>query len=204
MGERISGTLILVAAILLAVHATLGRVFGFHRNIPWTGGGNNTVVGELALAGFIGSIGGGIASEHPLFILTALPCWLVGFVSQSRANRRFRRDEESLRTENAKLYPGVFDHDPPQRLDADVTPLADVYDCDSCVYIGRIHSSHICDLIRLTMDMPDQGPNDIFVIEEMVEPPALPESNELQTFLQPHFDLRGHAVLRWLPVHESK
>ena len=136
--------------------------------------------------------------------MTALPCWLVGFISQSRANRRFRRDEELLRTENAKLYPGVFDDEPPQYLDVDATPLVDVYDCDSCVYVGRIDSLHIRDLIDATADMPDQGPNDIFVIEEMVEPPALPESNDLQAFLQPHFDSRGHAVLRWLPVEESK
>ncbi|QEG00749.1 hypothetical protein Mal15_48210 [Stieleria maiorica] len=204
MGERIAGTLISVAAVLLSIHASLGRVFGFHRSIPWSGGGNMTMVGEISLAGFIGSVGGGIASGHPVFFLTALPCWLVGFLSQSRANRRFQRDEEQLRTENAKLYPGVFDIDPPQCMDVDTTPLVDVYDCDSCVLIGRIGSMHIRDLIHATADMPDQGPNDIFVIEEMVEPPALPESNELHSFLQPHFGSRGHAVLRWIPVQESK
>ena len=102
------------------------------------------------------------------------------------------------------VYPGVFDRDPPLHLDVDATRHVDVYDCDSCAYIGRIGSIHIRDLIQSTADMPEQGPNDIFVIEEMVGPPALPESNDLKAFLQPHFDSRGHAVLRWLPVAESK
>ncbi|WP_146460611.1 hypothetical protein [Rubripirellula tenax] len=109
-----------------------------------------------------------------------------------------------MRDSNAKNHPGVFDTEPPTNLDPSDTDLVDLYDCGSCVYLGRLNASIVSDLISATSDMPDQGPNDIFVIEETLEPPLMPEAVELKAFLREHFDTRGYAILRWFPAQKSK
>lgn len=204
MADRIIGTVALSIAALVAIHAVFGRMLGFHRDVTWTGGGNMTLVAELSAAGFVASVGSGFVFASPTFILPALLCWVAGFISQERANRRFRREEETLRAKNSKQHPGIFDSDPPTSLDLDEVEYVDVYDCGSCAYLGRIAAQRIRELIDATAVMPDQGPNDIFVIEETLEPPMMDEAVELKAFLREHLDARGYAVLRWLPVQNSK
>ncbi len=193
----------LCGAALAAGYTTIGRILGIHRPMPWFGGGYSTLTGELATAGFIGCIGLTIIAT-PVFLIPALVCWVTAARSQSNANRTFAQQDEELRARNAKNYPGVFDREPPQSLDLNETEDVDVYDCGSCIYLGRIAAKSIENLITATSDMPDQGPNDIYVIEEMLEPPIMTEGNDLQLFLREHFDSRGYAVLRWFPVDTCK
>lgn len=194
----------LSAATLLAIYATVGRLLGVHWPIPWTGGGNLTLTAELAVAGFFASVGGGIAFGSPLFVLTALPCWLIGYISQGRANRKFHREEESLRKRNAEQHLGIFEADPPQRLDPLGTGAVDVYDCGACLYLGRVGTAEIEVLIDATKNMPDQGPNDIFIIPESLESPiACPAGPELRPLLNKYFESRDYVVLRWIPAADS-
>jgi phosphatidylglycerophosphate synthase len=91
-----AGIIALSLAALVAIHAVVGRALGFHRKIRWTGGGDVTLVGELSFAGFFGSAGGFFVFDSPIFFLTGLLCVVVGYVSQERANKQFRRKEEEL------------------------------------------------------------------------------------------------------------
>jgi hypothetical protein len=90
----VGGMIALSFAALVAIHAVVGRAFGFHRQIRWAGGGNMTLVGELLMAGVIGAISEIFVFGNFLLLLIAIPCFLIGFISQERANKRFHDEQE--------------------------------------------------------------------------------------------------------------
>lgn len=198
-----SGIVALVIAAMMFLYAVVGRLFHFHRPIPWVGGGHLTLVAELAGAGFVACIASAGLRSSPLMLL-AFPMWLILHVSQTRANRQFHDAEDRLRSQNAKRYPGIFDRDPPEELEAIAPTMVDLYDCGACVYIGRIPALDLKQTIDATEDVPDQGPNDIFLVPEALESPAIyPVSNDLKRLLDRHFESRDHAILRWLPATQT-
>jgi hypothetical protein len=67
-----------------------------------------------------------------------------------------------------------------------------------------VGTAEIEELIEATKDIPDQGPNDIFVIPESLESPVVcPAGPELRPLLNKHFESRDYAVLRWIPAADS-
>jgi phosphatidylglycerophosphate synthase len=92
----VAGMIVLSFAALISIYAVVGRALGFHRKGRWAGSGDMTLVGELSFAGFFGSIGGFFVFGSLIFFFTGLLCAIVGYVSQERANKPFRRKEEEL------------------------------------------------------------------------------------------------------------
>jgi hypothetical protein len=90
----VGGIIALSFAVLIAIHAVVGRALGFHRQVRWVGGGNMTLVGELSMAGCIGAISGIFVFGNFMLLLIAIPCSLIGFISQERANKRPRDEQE--------------------------------------------------------------------------------------------------------------
>jgi hypothetical protein len=90
----VGGMIALSLATLVAIHAVVGHALGFHRQVRWVGGGNMTLVGELSMAGCIGAISASFVFGNFMLLLIAIPCFLIGFISQERANKRFRDEEE--------------------------------------------------------------------------------------------------------------
>ncbi len=162
----------------------------------------------FALAGFVFvvSILLAVFTKNGVWILLALPAWLVGFISQERGERRRRREIQALRAQNAKDYPGVFDRDPPQDLDAAPGDLVDVYDACSCTYIGRFPKSDIRNILDRVPNVQSAPSNDIFFLLECLDDPALSSADISQPFrdaLNAAFEEHGDPTLRWMPVRKE-
>ena len=199
--EQTTGIVLIAGAALGCLYVTLGRVFGFYRPTSWAGGGEATLVGDLSLCLFVGSLGAIVFS--PFWVLPALAAWITGYISQRRANLRHNNEEEQLRKTNALNHPRVFDNQPPENIDDVVDETLDLFDAGACTYVGSVLASDIRVLVNAFSDMPDQGTNDIFLIPESLE--LIPESQLTQDFttmLNVAFEDRNYLVLRWLPSRE--
>jgi hypothetical protein len=195
--------LVTVGSALLA-YATLGRLLGVHRPMPWQGGGQLTFAGELACGTFVLSLGLCAARHSALWVIPALVAWGVGYCSQWRANRRHASQEDDLRQRNAANFPGVFDHPPPQDIDRVESDELDVFDSGACTYLGRAARHDLKALIDRFRELPEQGPNDIFLIPESLA--LLPDgalSPDFTKLLQRAFETRDFVVLRWLPPSQA-
>jgi hypothetical protein len=193
-----------IAAYML-VNSTLGRVYGFHRPRGWSGGGEMTLAGELSISIFVGSVGFMFLAPSAIWVIPSISAWIVGYVSQNRANRKHRANEEELRRTNALKHPGVFDDPPPKDIGATEGKELDLYDAGACTYLGTVLKSDIQVLIDTFTDTPEQGPNDIFFILESLE--MVPEgeiSEELVTLLEDALEQREYLVLRWMPRPDAK
>lgn len=207
MGATITGTVILVGAFLGFCYATLGRIFRFHSPGRWSGGGEVSLVGELSVLIFIASVGAGICFEDsfgPVFILTALPAWVVGCISQNRANRKYRQEIEARRKKSSLQHPGVFDTAPPEDLDATPGSHVRLYDLDECTYLGVVLKSDMQPIIKFATEYFDGELNDLYFDENFFEmSPETEFSDEFLTAVQPELQDRFSLILRWLPLEES-
>jgi hypothetical protein len=198
--KTVVGSLVVAGAAFGMLYAILGRVRGSHRPWKWLGGGETTLAGELSICVFFGSIGAGLVSGSAAWVILALPAWVVGYVSQGRANRRHRTAVDELRRANALRHPGVFDGPPPDDVEAVRDEELDVYDTGTYSYIGSVPRSDVKALIIAFADILDQGPNDIFVIVECLD--QMTESGVSRgtvDLLRDAFEGRDHLVLRWMP-----
>lgn len=143
---------------------------------------------------------GGLAYLHsPVWIILSLVAFAVGFISQSRARRQYLAKEEKLRKENAAKYPGVFDNPPPDDIESIQGDELDLFDAGACSYLGRASKDDVKVLIRRFKDIPEQGPNDIFMLVESLE--MIPEdsvSREFIMLLKEAFKKRDYLEIRWL------
>lgn len=200
MIETVIGCVMLGGAGVGLLAAIYKRCNGLQVFGNWRGGGTITFTGQIAVCVFIGSIGAAFLHHSAIWTIPALAAWLVGYLSQKRANRRHQTEEEELRKTNALEYPGVFDHPPPTDLEATPGDRLDLYDAGACTFIGSVNKSDIIAAIDVLADMPDQGPNDIFVIHESLE--IISESHvteEFTTLLNAALTHRDYVVLRWMP-----
>ena len=200
MGETILGWLAIATATGLLVWCVGGRLFGFHRPIRWTMGGSVSLVAELALVAFVYGAGLAVLQQTPAWLPVVLAAWIIGFVSERRANRRRLEAESALRKSGAANYPGVFDTPPPEDIDATGDDRFDLFDAGACTYLGRVAKTDLRELITRLKGMPDNGPNDLFVIHEalgLLHNAAV--SPEFVAMLDDAFRRRDFLVLRWLP-----
>ena len=191
--------MLLVGSALL-IYAVFGRLLGFHRPLKWTGGGKIRLIGELAIGFFVLSMG--LAILHsPAWILLCIPAWLAAFISSIRTDRRHRTEKKALRAKNATSYPDIFDTPPPQDIDSIAVDEFDLYDTETCTYIGKASKKDLKILIDRFGELPQQGPNDIFMLVESLE--MLPKnsiSNEFSTLLHNAFKKHDYLlVIRWIP-----
>lgn len=192
---------LLTAGSAFLAYVTLGRLGGFHRPIKWEGGGQVTLAGELAAGIFILCLALAVLQRSGFWGIPALAAWVAGYLSQRRAYRRHAAEEGELRARNAVNYPGVFDNPPPDDMDCTHADEFDLFDKGACTYLGRVAKHDLKALIDRFGNMPEQGPNDIFLIPESLE--MLPEGSlgpEFLTFLQKAFEERDYLVLRWIPL----
>lgn len=202
MDQTIVGCVLAVVAVAGLSYSVVSRVAGFHRPTRWYGGGTVTLTGAISGWAFIGFSGTVLLTNNSAWVAPTLLAWFVGYVSQTRANRRYREDEEQLREQNALKYPGVFDVQPPIDIDAVPDEELDLYDAGACTFIGTVGKADICVLIDAFSDMPDQGPNDLFIIHESME--MVPElSPHCRTQLEDALLHRDFLVLRWLPQSQK-
>ena len=159
------------------------------------------MAGELACGTFVLCVGLAILQGSGVWVIPALAAWAVGYVLQGRANRRHVAKERELRTRNATNYPGIFDNPPPDDIDRIHADELDVFDSGACTYLGRATRHDLKALIDRFADMPDQGPNDLFLIPESLE--MFPEgslSPEFVALLKKAFEKREFLVLKWMPA----
>lgn len=207
MGATIVGSVILIGAFLGFCYATLGRIFRFHSPGRWYGGGEISLVGELSALVFIASVGAGICFEDsfgPVFFLTALPAWVVGFISQKRANCKNLEEIQTRREKNALRHPGIFDTAPPEDLDATPGDHVRLYDLDECTYLGVVLKSDLRPIIKFAKECLDGELNDLYFDENFFD--ILPETEFSDQFLvvvQPELHKRYSLILRWLPLENS-
>jgi len=199
MAEKIVICVMITFGSGILAYAVLGRAFGFHRPVKYIGGRQASFLGELVMGIFILCLG--LAWLHsPLWIILALPAWIVGFVSQVRARRQNLAKEKNLRQKNAADYPGVFDNPPPEDIESIDKNELDLYDAGTCTYLGRVSKDDVKVLINQTKDMPEQGPNDIFMLVESLG--MIPKDSVSPGFvalLNKAFEKRDYLEIRWLP-----
>jgi hypothetical protein len=203
VAERILTIVALTIGSAIIAYAVIGRLLHFHRPLKWEGGGHLTFTAELCIGTFVLSMG--LAILHsPAWIIPALAAWIGGFVSQRRANRRHTAAEEQLRATNSIRYPGVFDVPPLTDIDAVHDGECDVYDAGACTYLGRAAKSDVKALINRLGDLPEQGPNDLFLIEEDIGMFSEGEfTDEFVAHLNREFEKRDYLVLRWMPISHT-
>ena len=200
MVDTILGYVVVTLGSAILVYATLGRLCKFHRTMKWEGGGQLSLAGEFAGGVFVLCIGLAAVQGSGVWVIPALAAFVIGYLSQRRTNRRHAIEEDQLRARNASDYPGIFDNPPPDDIDSMHTDELDVFDSGACTYLGRVAKHDVKVLIDRFGNMPEQGPNDIFLIPEFVG--MLPEgslSKEFVTLLQKGFEKREYLVLRWMP-----
>ena len=193
-----------VGVFMLSV--IIGELFRRRTKQKKPGDDSRSTVFYLALLVFVVSALLAGFTQNGVWILVALPAWLVGFISQERGERRRRREIQALRAQNAKDYPGVFDRDPPQDLDAAPGDLVDVYDACSCTYIGRFPKSDIRNILDRVPNVQSAPSNDIFFLLECLDDPALSSADISQPFrdaLNAAFEEHGDPTLRWMPVRKE-
>ena len=180
-------------------YAILGRLFGFHRPTKWIYGGQVSFWGEISFGIFI--LCGCLATLHsPVWIIPAIIALAIGFISQQRSRRQYLTTEKNLRQKNAADYLGVFDNPPPQDIESIDENELDLFEAGACTHLGRVSKDDVRVLINQTKDMPEQGPNDIFMLVESLE--IIPKdsvSPEFISLLQKAFEKRDYLVIRWLP-----
>ena len=202
MGETILAYVILAVGLAVLAYATIGRLCGFHRPIRWAGGGGGYVsfAGELSFVIFIFCLGLAVLQHSAIWAIPALIGWGVGFASQRRASRRHAAAENELRARNAADYPGVFDNPPPDDIDRTQEDEFDLFDAGACTYLGKVAKKDIKALIDRFSQIPEQGPNDIFMLVEDLEIIGDGSiSDELIVLLKKAFEKRDFLVLRWMP-----
>ena len=201
MVETILGWVILVAGAALLAYATIGRLCGFHRPMKWAGGGHLSFVGELSFGVFVLCLGLAALQHSPIWAIPALAAWVVGYIDYRRANRRHAAEEDQLRARNSAKYPGVFDHPPPDDIHRADDVEFDLFDTGACTYLGKAAKRDLKTLIDRFGEIPEQGPNDIFMLPEFLEiMPKNSISQEFTMLLKKAFETRDHLVLRWIPL----
>jgi hypothetical protein len=198
MVDIILGCVFITAGSVVIVYITIGRIFGFHRPIGYIGGGQTSFTGELAM-GILFLCFGLTATHSPVWIIPSIAAFAVGFISQMCAKRQYRAKEETLRHENAAKYPGVFDNPPPNDIESINEDELDLFDAGSCAYLGRVSKDDVKALIHQFKDIPEQGPNDIFMLVESLE--IIPKdsvSREFIMLLKKAFEKRDFLEIRWL------
>lgn len=200
MSERIAAFAIIAVGVAIIAYAIVGRLLRFHRQIPWQGGGHVTLFEELCIGLFFLSMGLAMGTRNGAWIIPIVAAWIAGSISQRRAQQRYLAGEEQLRATNAAKHPGVFDAPPPVDPDATNHEEFDLFDAGACTYLGRISRRDLKSLIARHADIPEQGPNDLFMLCESLELfPAGELSDELTALLKRAFDERDFLVLRWMP-----
>jgi hypothetical protein len=174
MGDKILIYIFIIVGSGVLAYAALGRLFGLHRPTRWRYGGHVSLTGELSMGVFILCLG--LTWLHsPIWIIPALGAFAVGFVSQEWARRENLAKERTLREKNAADYPGVFDNQPPQDIESIDEDKLDLFDTGTCTYLGRVFKDDIRVLINQTKEIPEQGPNDIYMLVESLE--LIPENS---------------------------
>ena len=166
-----------VGVFMLSV--IIGELFRRRTKQKKPGDDSRSTVFYLALLVFVVSALLAGFTQNGVWILVALPAWLVGFISQERGERRRRREIQALRAQNAKDYPGVFDRDPPQYLDAIPGDRVDVYDTGTCTYIGRFPKSDMAAIIKQYSYLCEHGSNDVFMTIDMLEEEEIRQTMQL-------------------------
>jgi hypothetical protein len=200
VGETILAYLMLAAGFAVLAYATIGRLCGFHRPIRWAGGGYVSFAGELSLGVFVLCFGLATLQHSAIWGILALTALGVLIASHRRAWRRHVAAENELRARNAGDYPGVFDNPPPDDIDRTQEDEFDLFDAGACTYLGKAAKKDIKALIDRFSQIPEQGPNDIFMLVESLE--TIGEgsiSDELMVLLKKAFEERDFLVLRWMP-----
>jgi hypothetical protein len=200
MVATVTGCIVFGIAALVVLNATLGRYFGFHRASKWEGGGQLTLVAELSAGVLFAAVGAGLWHPSPIWLLFLLPALVVGLLSQRRANRTHREQQDQLRRRNAADHPGVFDRPPPTDIDAIEGEVLDLYDSGACTYLGTIAKSEMAAIVDACPTVPDQPFNDVFLISESLE--MLPQtrlSPQTLDMLRAALQEREYLLLRWMP-----
>ena len=164
MIDTILASVILAVGLGLLVYATIGRVYGFHHPIRWIGGGYVSFVGEISCVIFIICLGLAALQNSAIWCIPAPVAWLVGFISQGRANRQQAKEEETLRKRNSANYTGIFDNPPPYDIDRTDEDEFDLFDTGACNYIGKATKDDIKELIKQFGDIAEHRSNDIFLL----------------------------------------
>jgi hypothetical protein len=200
MSERIAAFAIVAVGVVIIAYAIVGRLLRFHRQIPWQGGGQVTLFGELCIGLFVLSMGLAVWTRNGAWIIPILAAWIAGSISQRRAVRRHIANENQRRTTNAARYPGVFDQPPPLDPDATRDEVFDLFDAGACTYLGQVTRPDLKLLIARHSDIPDQGPNDLYLLQESLGLfPNGELSDELVALLTKAFEERDYLELRWMP-----
>lgn len=200
MWETIFGCVLIVGSIAGLLYSTGGRGLGFHRPIRWRVGGYLTLVGEVSLWVFMFSAGALILQRNAVWFIPNLCSFIVLYISEIRASRRLKAQENELRATNALNYPSVFDGPPPTDFDAISGEYVDLYDAGACTFIGTVAKSDIRGLIDEHVEMTDEGPNDIYLLVESLEMFPDPQpSQEFISLLKSAFTNRDYLLLRWMP-----
>ncbi len=194
-----------VGVFMLSV--IMGELFRRKTKQKKPGDDSRSTVFYLAAFVFVVSVLLGIFTKSPICIVTALPAWLVAFISQERGERRRRREIAAMRELNARDHPGVFDRDPPQDLDAAPGHMVDVYDNGTCTYIGQFPKSDMRVIIERFPDPENESKNDLFVMQDLFDESELLSPMEISGFtaeaLTAAFEEHGDLTLRWMPVKEE-
>jgi len=159
--------------------------------------------GELSSGLFILCLGLAILHSS-VWIVVGFSAAIAGFISQIRANRRYAAQREAFRHKNAPNYPRIFDTPPPEDIDGAAEEEFDLYDTDTCTYLGKTSRKDLKILIHRFREIPQQGPNDIFMLVESLE--MLPNdsiSPEFSRLLRDAFKKQDSLVLRWIPSNRQ-
>ncbi|MCA9442440.1 MAG: hypothetical protein KC964_16680 [Candidatus Omnitrophica bacterium] len=164
-----------------------------------------TPVGEICFCVFLLSMGALVVQRNQGWVYPLLISFLIGYLSDNRASRRFRRQAEEIRAKNSLNHPGIFEGPPPTDLDAVPGDRVDLYDADTCTFLGTVAKSDIRGFVEEWAEGTGESPNDVYVLVESLEMfPDPKPSEEFVSLLKEAFATRDDLVLRWMPPAEEK
>lgn len=163
----------------------------------WQGSGRVTFIGVCSMWAFAASVGVLVATREHLWSVSVLVAWLVAYLSQNHANRRYERELEELRQRNAIDHPGIFDSEPPVDLEAVFGEELDLYDANTCTFLGTVAKTDLRLVAEVATGSSEDIQNDLYVIYERLGDERL--SDGFVRMLEEAIKDRDCLVLRWMP-----
>jgi hypothetical protein len=203
MGFRQVFCLFIVAASLLYAGYVLWHwIRGRSLMSQWVGGAPISRVGQVAFAVFIMSIAASMAADTGWPMLVGIAAWAVGYTAELVDTKRYVRQLEAQRSENASKFPELL-IEPPLSYAADELPNQPTFRIFNNVtgdFIGEISREQLQFLIRWQEkhQLGDELKNDFYILEESVDQIAEEGAEPHLTELLRNATAKTHDVfLRW-------
>ena len=153
-----------------------------------------------------------IFAKLPILVVPALVAFAVSWIVSKRDKKRHESMLLKFRNDNAQRFQNIFDSPPPSNLDAIDEEYLDLYDTETCLYIGRVPKHDIQTIFDFYDNEPlvfENGPNDIPFTQDFIQSIEESKTHNLSAeFLDSMKNAMDDKYLtlvtiRWTPASEN-